>query len=348
MSIANGQLLDLANQCLQGLDAVQPTVEKSKALSTRLDYMRTVNGLLRQAKTNKRGLLEVLQDTARPSTFYKRVAALRYFCFVRMDSLLDDLRRLVGEVAVDGLAVQFSELLHQVQVLVCLQQQGMTQERRRRRSKRQALAGLPFDWRTLLYQRGCAGKYGLALLVSALTGARPYELVSGVEIWRQHDETLRQDVIHFKLMGAKVKAQQGQPERVISYASTDSNPLVVALVELLRNDLVEGRLFAQIENAANFTVEIRRLAKSLWPEHRQTVTAYCFRHQWSADLKAAGDADAVSRGLGHVSAKTRRYYGTAGQSRSADQLRPVHIDAARPIKGLNVMVPVTSLGSIRP
>ena len=51
MSIANGQLLDLANQCLQGLDAVQPTEEKSKALATRLDYVRTVNGLLRQAKT---------------------------------------------------------------------------------------------------------------------------------------------------------------------------------------------------------------------------------------------------------------------------------------------------------
>ena len=105
MSIANGQLLDLANQCLQGLDAVQPTEEKSKALATRLDYVRTVNGLLRQAKTNERGLLEVMQDTGRPSTFYKRVAALRYFCFVRMDALLVDLRRFVGEGTVDGLAV---------------------------------------------------------------------------------------------------------------------------------------------------------------------------------------------------------------------------------------------------
>ncbi len=348
MSIANGQLLDLANQCLQGLDAVQPTEEKSKALATRLDYVRTVNGLLRQAKTNERGLLEVMQDTGRPSTFYKRLAALRYFCFVRMDALLVDLRRFVGEGTVDGLAVQFSELLQQVQVLVCLQQQGMTKERRKKRSKRQALTGLPSDWRTLLCRRGGAGKYGQALLVSSLTGARPNELFSGVEILQQHDEVLRQDVIHFKLMGAKVKDKQGQPVRVISYASNDSNPLVVALVELLRRDSIKGRLFVQIENAANFTVEIRRLAKSLWPKHRQAVTAYCFRHQWSADLKAAGDGDAVSRGLGHMSAKTRRHYGTAGQSRSSDRLRPVHIDAARPIKGLNMMVPVTSLGSSRP
>lgn len=88
----------------------------------------------------------------------------------------------------------------------------------------------------------------------------------------------------------------------------------------------------QIEHAGNFTVEIRRLAGRLWPKHPHTVTAYCFRHQWAADMKRTYAGDAVSQGLGHVSAKTRRYYGQAGQA-TGDGLRPVAIAGVRPIKG---------------
>lgn len=59
---------------------------------------------------------------------------------------------------------------------------------------------------------------------------------------------------------------------------------------------------------------------------------YCFRHQFAADLKANGDDEATSRGLGHISAETRRVYGTAGQASKGHCLRPLQIDAERPIR----------------
>lgn len=64
----------------------------------------------------------------------------------------------------------------------------------------------------------------------------------------------------------------------------------------------------------------------------QPITAYCFRHQFAADLKANGDDEATCRGLGHISAETRRLYGTAGQASKGHRLRPLQIDAERPVK----------------
>lgn len=52
-----------------------------------------------------------------------------------------------------------------------------------------------------------------------------------------------------------------------------------------------------------------------------------------ADAKRNGDADAVSLGLGHLSRKTQRAYGTASQSKPAHRLKPLRIEAERPVQG---------------
>ena len=93
-----------------------------------------------------------------------------------------------------------------------------------------------------------------------------------------------------------------------------------------------SQVFAQVDSAVNLTVEIRRLAYSLWPKHKHTVTAYCFRHQFAADLKASDDEEAASRGLGHLSAKTRRLYGTAAQASKGHRNRLLRVEADRLVK----------------
>jgi integrase len=101
----------------------------------------------------------------------------------------------------------------------------------------------------------------------------------------------------------------------------------------------DASLVVKIEKALNFTVEVRRLAASLWPNHRHAVTPYCFRHQWAADAKLAGTADAVSRGLGHLSNKTQRRYGTASQAGHGRVLRPVEVEAERAIRRAALRIP---------
>lgn len=153
----------------------------------------------------------------------------------------------------------------------------------------------------------------------------------GIDVWRGKDEVTGKLLIHFRIRGAKVKDSQGQPLRTISYDFNDPHPLVVVVNELLDTQ-PEPRVFAQVRSAVNLTVEIRRLAHSLWPKHKQPITAYCFRHQFAADLKANGDDEATSRGLGHISAETRRLYGTAGQASKGHRLRPLRVEVERPVK----------------
>lgn len=181
-----------------------------------------------------------------------------------------------------------------------------------------------------MYERGATGKYADALLASALTGARPGEVVKGITAWLQHDDALGIETLCLYVQGIKVKAQQGQRYRLMTYAAEDTHPLVAALVKRL-NALPDRKLDIHVAKAGNFTAEVQRLARTLWPEHGHPITATCFRHQWSADVKSAGDADAASRGLGHSSAKTRKYYGTAHQARGKQPLRPVRIEADRPL-----------------
>ena len=218
-----------------------------------------------------------------------------------------------------------------MRALATLQQRGMTQPRQKRRSKRQALRGLPPTWREDLYTRGVRGKYADALLISALTGARPAEVATGIDAWVEFDDLLGKDILCLHLTGAKVKASQGQPNRFVAYSADDMHPLVEALTKRLSTEPGK-KLRVQIAKAGNFTTEIQRLGRSLWRDHGHAITATCFRHQWSADVKASGDADAASRGLGHRSTKTRKHYGTAHQARGTLALRPVRIETDIPVK----------------
>lgn len=326
------KLVGIVHKCIPLVTTIQSKGGvTTKSATTREEYLKLASVLLERARYCENGLAEAVQNTARPPIFYKRIAALRYYCFKKMEMLSSQLPLATDDVACTELISYFSDLLMQMQTVSAIQHQGMIQPRKKRNSKRQALSKLPPDWRTALCMRGARGKYATALLVSALTGVRPHELTYGVEVWKEYDEASHRIVVCFAIHGAKVKANQGQPYRLITYAVNDSNPLVAAMAQHLDNH-VEPKLIVQITNPGNFTVEIRRLGRILWPMHKHSITAYCFRHQWSADIKSAGNADAVSRGLGHISAKTRRFYGTAQQTSATDQLRPLRIEAERSIK----------------
>lgn len=332
------ELVEIVEQCVQAISLVQADSEpRSASEATRAGYLALAQSLLRRAESTDGGLTSVIQNTTRSNTFYKRVAALHYHCALAMSELGKALPQAINEAVAIQMLPSTKALLEQIQALATLKQQGLIQPRRKRSSKRQALRGLPPDWRTTLCKRGANGKYGLALLVSALTGARPNELEKGIDVWKSYDNESQKELICFDIRGAKVTAHQGQSNRIISYALDDDNPLVYAMVQHMHDHSVVN-LRVEIKDSGNFTVEIRRLAQRQWPNHKHAITAYCFRHQWSADLKAAGDADAVSKGLGHSSAKTRRYYGTANQASSGDRLKPIRIEAQRPVKGLSSLV----------
>lgn len=331
MSIDIDGLNAMAWECVAMLPTAQPQRPSTHRSSrTEADYLRMAEVLLDRAQDNLGSLASVVQDTQSPRTFHKRLAALRFYCRQLVNDYLD-VRNPSGELDWQRMADVLPRLHEQLRTLITLRQQGMTRPRRKRRSKRQALKALPPTWREELYESGSSGRYADALLVSALTGARPGEIVLGVTAWLQHDEELGIETLCLYTPGIKVKAQQGQPYRFMSYAASDTHPLVAALVKRLGTQ-PDRKMHVRIAKAGNFTAEVQRLGRKLWRNHPHAITATCFRHQWSADVKATGDADAASRGLGHRSAKTRKHYGTAQQARGGHALHPVRIETHAPVK----------------
>ena len=336
------EMVALIESCRREMQAMLPADEfASLSSKTRKDYRQLGRTLLQRARYAEGGVAEVMTATQRPTTFYKRVAALRYCLYADLVGHLKSLHSALSARPADRLQVMAIQAQLQQQraflrEFETARQSGSAGERRKRASKRQALRGLPGDWRERLYQRAAKGKYADAILVAALTGCRPEELRRGVLIRRVDNPRSGMGEIRFEIDGAKVKAHQGQPHRLIAYGAHDPHPLLEALRIRLAGP---QELLVCIDSPVNFTVEVRRLARSLWPKHKHTVTAYCLRHQWAADLKRHAATDSVSQGLGHASAKTRRHYGQANQASSRHALQPIVIEAERPVKPTAAKVP---------
>lgn len=299
---------------------------------TEHDYLRLGQSLLARAKVTQEGLISVVSDTRRPTTFQKRISALRFTLQQRQLELLGSIVEPISDQEAQRLFASFDEQIGRVQALIELRREGLGRPHAPRNSKRRALSGLPADWRVQLCKRGRTGRYGAAILAAALTGCRPSELEKGIKVWVARDETTGHTHVHLEIVGAKVKREQGQPLRRLTYATVEPHPLLSMLIGLLPAKATDPTII-RVESAMNFSVEVQRLTASLWPQHRHTVTAYCLRHQWAADAKRHGDAAAVSQGLGHLSAKTQRVYGTASQGKPPHALKPFTIEADRPIKG---------------
>lgn len=330
-------ILSLKAKMLQSTELLQQIASDrsrraGRSPETEHDYLRLGQSLLARAKVAQEGLVSVVSDTRRPTTFQKRISALRFTLQQRQLELLGSIVEPISDQEVQRLSASLDEQIEHVQALIELRRAGLGGPRAPRNSKRRALSGLPADWRVQLCTRGRAGRYGAAMLVAALTGCRPSELEKGIKVWLARDATTRQTHVNLEIVGAKVKREQGQPLRRLTYATAEPHPLLLMLIGLLAANADDPKII-RVESAMNFSVEVQRLAASLWPQHRHTVTAYCLRHQWAADAKRHGDAAAVSQGLGHLSAKTQRVYGTTSQGKPPYALKPSTIEVDRPIKG---------------
>ncbi len=133
-------------------------------------------------------------------------------------------------------------------------------------------------------------------------------------------------------MSRRIKASRAAP-------SATSLPIHIPWLWPCTPGLLDRESLVRIDSPANFTIEVRRLARSLWPKHKQVIAAYCLRHQWTTDMKRSLSADSISQGLGHASAKTRRHYGQANQASGRNALHPVAIEAVRPVKRTTAMPP---------
>lgn len=282
---------------------------KNRSISDKTiqDYTCVAKRILKKCSVSKQSLDQFFHGIDGKSTFYKGIAALKFYItdigIGAVKTLIDSHCPIADH--------NIKKAAFDIQQLITVIQNGMQGKRKKRISKRSALAGLPSDWCEQICNYNKKSKYYEAFLVTSITGCRPAELCNGVLV--SHRNNGSEDVLVFKIWGVKVTDVSGYVWREITYKIPKPEGIYADLIELVRYDCRT----ISIESAVNFTVEIRRIAEGLWSNHKHNITAYCFKHQFAANLKALGYDELISRALGHKSLKTKKLYGHRSQSRGA-------------------------------
>ena len=176
-------------------------------------------------------------------------------------------------------------------------------ERKENKSKRRTLGSLPSDWPSRVFS-AAPESLRPAIAIHFLAGVRPEELERGIRIAKF------QDGIELIVGGAKVykknNVQVGQKERRIRLQFSSDLERQMASV------LTDGEISCKKDTVRK---GLLRLSRTLFPRHSRPVSAYSFRHLFSAKLKkSALGEDEIALAMGHASCRTQSVYGTARQS----------------------------------
>lgn len=173
-----------------------------------------------------------------------------------------------------------------------------------RNSKKASIKALPSNWGEALCDAMSKHKHADAVRVLACCGCRPAELARGVKV------STSKDGIHFIVMGAKVSKKAGQ-ER-----GQDWREIILPLNHPIASLLSNKKPCTYTANAESITKSITRKASNLGFEG---VSAYSFRHQFGADLKASDfDKKEIARALGHRTTEAQEGYGNSGAGRKIE------------------------------
>jgi integrase len=161
---------------------------------------------------------------------------------------------------------------------------------------------------------------GLAVLWA--TGARPEEIHRSVTLHRGDGE------IGIRIEGIKTHGgRYGQAWRE-TWIAADDHPAACHLADLLARDIREVR----VPCAKSFSASLGALWDRIKGRRRVRVSAYSWRHQFSADLKRCGFASGeIAMALGHASDVTQKHYGAALQSKGTGGVRITQVRAARDV-----------------
>lgn len=171
------------------------------------------------------------------------------------------------------------------------------------------------DWQAIVYEAATPAQRAAIALLWA-TGCRPAEIERGVIV------TLEDGALKVIIRGAKTSDKRGQPERVLT---------------IDRNSEAGQALESAMKGLDKITIRrgASRLTKDFAGIREKTgldVSPYSMRHQFAADMKAAGDRAQTARAMGHLSIDSQSAYGVAAQSKRRGGA-VIDVEATREISG---------------
>lgn len=182
--------------------------------------------------------------------------------------------------------------------------------------KRQSKSSIELmdGWREALIERVVTSKsiHKQEILVAILTGLRPSELENGVRIIVDNDQ------VKFTIKGTKVKVgddgkvQQGMAWRSIQYKLPSDDKALTFLLKMLKEENPVGNMHevGLKSSIKGFSSALSKLGDGLVKTRGKSFSQYNLRHSFATLLKSSGCYDIeISRALGHISMKTKSYYG---------------------------------------
>jgi integrase len=169
-------------------------------------------------------------------------------------------------------------------------------------------------WRDVLIETIIESKtiHKEEIFVALLTGLRPSELENGVRIIVDDDQ------VKFTIKGTKLKVdaygniEQGMAWRSISYQLQSEDKALTFLLKILKEQNPVGNVYevGLKTTIKGFSAALFKLGKGLVKTRGKSFSQYNLRHAFSTLLKSSGCDDTdISRALGHISMKTKSYYG---------------------------------------
>lgn len=250
-------------------------------------------------------------NTHSKKTYYLRKAALTFYAIHMLDlAIVNDDEQLFHDALV---TLKKFHTEDQPGDAIAQGKRCPIQDAKRTHGKRQSLSFLPDDWMEVML-KGVSGHHRLWLLLFSVGGVRPQEIVNGITVTPHHDGVI------LKVLGAKSAGKYGQPVREFYVKSW-----FAAELSLLGPQTISAG------NASTVSSYVSKRGKKLFGDHIDSASAYSYRHQFSANLKASDlSADEVSALLGHSVDDTKKHYGVRGQSRGTMKVKLLH--ASRPVK----------------
>lgn len=222
----------------------------------------------------------------------------------------------------------------------------------RRKTKRTSNNSIVEGWRDIFLRR--LGKstsiYKSHAILCYLTGMRPHEFTSELGATIYYNDT----TIEIEILGAKVKLDEegdlrvGMPKRRLTFELDPHDPAIQMLLAMRDTTTfkTQVKFMGDISNASaknGLAGLMATCGRDLLGKHKsgakkgrqKKFTVYNLRHMYASALKASDMSEIdISRALGHISQKTKGYYGRYNAPHSSGALMPAKVSSShepRPI-----------------
>lgn len=179
------------------------------------------------------------------------------------------------------------------------------------------------DWAEKMFEASSPTHHRTAIALLHTTGCRLKELENGLTLSDKDGQ------LEIKIVGAKTGQGYGQEERILSFEP---------------KNLFERTVYEAVKGQQNLTWKLKTTQRAFHKAYTKAVrvalgtrwagkvSPYSHRHQFSADLKAAGlEPEAIALALGHSSTQTQHHYGMAKQG-SAGGRGLEHVQGTQKVK----------------